>query len=133
MKGLVIGAGLLLGINALMANGLQSHCEGQFKNTDICIIAKNEHKRQMLEQSGDVYGANTLFEATKTMTMGVASFDSLPGTLRAMEKELKAKRGLKYKGFSYCKGVEPYLWNVLAQMGETNKSLQAQVASVCGK
>lgn len=123
---------LSLGVCGAWANGVKGHCYQHFKNTDICLIAEKEFQRQELEKSGDVYGARGLFDVIKTMTFGVADYDSLAGTLQDMEEELGDNANLRFKGFSYCKGVEPYIWNVLSQMGKTNKSLNQQVAAVCG-
>lgn len=101
-------------------------CQGKFNNKEICHIFKHKLLEFHFAREGSQYEADEIFRDLKDYVTKLS-----PKKLKAMEQELSSKKNLKYKGESYCRWSEPFVWWGLKYQNETDWSLKKSWARVC--
>lgn len=101
-------------------------CQGKFKNKEICHIFKHKLLEFHFAREGSQYEADEIFRDLKDYVTKLS-----PKKLKAMEQELSSKKNLTYKGESYCRWSEPFVWWGLKYQNETDWSLKKSWARVC--
>lgn len=101
-------------------------CQGKFNNKEICHIFKHKLLEFHFAREGSQYEADEIFRDLKDYVTKLS-----PKKLKAMEQELSSKKNLTYKGESYCRWSEPFVWWGLKYQEQTDWSLKKSWARVC--